>query len=77
MVSDVVFHGDPTQGLGFPSGHAAVSAALDAVAVPFLARRWRALGVGAAGHGGIRADLRRRVNYGDPRRRTGDGQQSV
>src|SRR5664279_4537689 len=41
MMSDVVFHGDPAQGLGFPSGHAAVSAALAAVAVPFLARRWR------------------------------------
>ncbi|HEY5149485.1 MAG TPA: phosphatase PAP2 family protein [Mycobacterium sp.] len=41
MVTDVVFHGDPSQGLGFPSGHAAVSAALAAVAVPFLARRWR------------------------------------
>jgi len=41
MMSDVVFHGDPAQGLGFPSGHAAVSAALAAVAAPFLARRWR------------------------------------
>ncbi len=41
MLSDVIYHGDPAQGLGFPSGHAAVSAALAAVAVPFLARRWR------------------------------------
>ena len=41
LVPDMVFHGAPAQGLGFPSGHAAVSAALAAVAVPFLARRWR------------------------------------
>jgi undecaprenyl-diphosphatase len=41
VISGVVIHGQPAQGLGFPSGHAAVSAALAATAVPFLARRWR------------------------------------
>ena len=41
LISGVVIHGQPAQGLGFPSGHAAVAAALAATAVPFLARRWR------------------------------------
>jgi undecaprenyl-diphosphatase len=41
LVSGVVAHGPAARGLGFPSGHAAVSAALAATAVPFLARRWR------------------------------------
>lgn len=41
LISGVVIHGQPAEGLGFPSGHAAVSAALAATAVPFLARRWR------------------------------------
>jgi undecaprenyl-diphosphatase len=41
LINGVVIHGQPAQGLGFPSGHAAVSAALAATAVPFLARRWR------------------------------------
>jgi undecaprenyl-diphosphatase len=41
LISGVVVRGQPAQGLGFPSGHAAVSAALAATAVPFLARRWR------------------------------------
>jgi undecaprenyl-diphosphatase len=55
VVSDVVFHGDPARGLGFPirarrggGGGGAITGA--AVA---------ALGVGAADHGGIRPDLRR------------------
>jgi undecaprenyl-diphosphatase len=41
LVSDVIVRGAAAHGLGFPSGHAAVSFALTAVAVPFLARRWR------------------------------------
>ena len=41
LISGVVVHGPAAKGLGFPSGHAAVSAALAATAVPFLARRWR------------------------------------
>ena len=41
QISGVVVHGPAAKGLGFPSGHAAVSAALAATAVPFLARRWR------------------------------------
>ena len=42
LVSDVIVRGSAaSHGLGFPSGHAAVSFALTATAVPFLARRWR------------------------------------
>src|SRR6516164_9731454 len=41
LVNDVIVHGAAGHGLGFPSGHAAVSFALTATAVPFLARRWR------------------------------------
>jgi undecaprenyl-diphosphatase len=41
LISGVMIHGQPAEGFGFPSGHAAVSAALAATAVPFLARRWR------------------------------------
>jgi undecaprenyl-diphosphatase len=41
LVSGVMVRGHPASGLGFPSGHAAVSFALTATAVPFLARRWR------------------------------------
>jgi undecaprenyl-diphosphatase len=41
LLSGVVIHGSAAKGLGYPSGHAAVSAALAATAVPFLARRWR------------------------------------
>jgi undecaprenyl-diphosphatase len=41
LLSGVVIHGSAAKGLGFPSGHAAVSAALAAAAVPFLTRRWR------------------------------------
>ena len=40
-MTGVMVHGPQAQGLGFPSGHAAVSFALTATAVPFLARRWR------------------------------------
>jgi undecaprenyl-diphosphatase len=41
FLSDVVIRGSPATGLGFPSGHAAVSCALAATAVPFLAAGWR------------------------------------
>jgi len=42
VLSDVVFRGSAAvHGLGFPSGHAAVSCALAATASPFLAGRWR------------------------------------
>jgi undecaprenyl-diphosphatase len=41
LISGVIIRGSAAKGLGFPSGHAAVSAALAAIAVPFLARRWR------------------------------------
>ena len=41
LVNDVIVRGPAGHGLGFPSGHAAVSFALTATAVPFLARRWR------------------------------------
>jgi undecaprenyl-diphosphatase len=38
---DVVTRGAAVTGLGFPSGHAAVSCALAATAAPFLAPGWR------------------------------------
>ena len=42
VLDDVVFRGSAaTHGLGFPSGHAAVSCALAATAFPFLTGRWR------------------------------------
>jgi glycosyltransferase 2 family protein len=41
LLTDVVFHGPAAHGLGFPSGHAAVSCALAATAIPFLVWRWR------------------------------------
>ena len=41
LITGVVVRGPEATGLGFPSGHAAVSAALAATAAPFLARRWR------------------------------------
>ena len=41
LLNDVIVRGAAAHGLGFPSGHAAVSFALTATAVPFLARRWR------------------------------------
>ena len=41
LITGVIVRGPEATGLGFPSGHAAVSAALAATAAPFLARRWR------------------------------------
>jgi undecaprenyl-diphosphatase len=41
FLADVVIRGSRATGLGFPSGHAAVSCALAATAVPFLAVSWR------------------------------------
>jgi len=41
LINDVIVRGPASHGLGYPSGHAAVSFALAATAVPFLARRWR------------------------------------
>ena len=41
LLNDVIVRGAAAHGLGFPSGHSAVSFALTATAVPFLARRWR------------------------------------
>src|SRR6516225_4425965 len=41
MMNDVIVRGPPASRLRFPSGHAAVSFALSATAVPFLPRRWR------------------------------------
>jgi undecaprenyl-diphosphatase len=41
LLNDVVIHGSAAHGLGFPSGHAAVSCALAATAVPFLVGRAR------------------------------------
>jgi len=46
---DVLLHHiharDAVTGLGFPSGHAAVSAAMCVAALPYLPRRWRAVAV--------------------------------
>jgi uncharacterized membrane protein YbhN (UPF0104 family)/membrane-associated phospholipid phosphatase len=39
LLSEVLTHGGTATGLGFPSGHAAVAAALATVASPFLGRR--------------------------------------
>jgi membrane-associated phospholipid phosphatase len=39
--SDVVVHGAIQGGLGFPSGHAAVSMAIACAAIPFLRTPWR------------------------------------
>jgi undecaprenyl-diphosphatase len=41
LLQGVVIHGSAAKGLGYPSGHTAVAAALAATAVPFLVRRWR------------------------------------
>ena len=41
LINDVIVRGPASHGLGYPSGHAAVSFALTVTAVPFLARRWR------------------------------------
>ena len=42
ILEDVHLRDVHTSGLGFPSGHAAVSAALIVAALPYLPRRWRA-----------------------------------
>lgn len=39
--ADVVVHGAVQGGLGFPSGHAAVSTAVVCAAIPYLSGRWR------------------------------------
>jgi undecaprenyl-diphosphatase len=41
LLHDAVIHGARAQGLGFPSGHAAVSFALTMTAAPFLNLPWR------------------------------------
>jgi undecaprenyl-diphosphatase len=41
LLADVVTRGAAATGLGFPSGHAAVSCALAGIAAPFLAPGWR------------------------------------
>lgn len=41
LLSDVIIHGSAATGLGFPSGHAAVAAALATAATPYLGRRAR------------------------------------
>jgi undecaprenyl-diphosphatase len=41
VLSHTIVHGPVVTGLGFPSGHAAVSTALAATAAPFLLRPWR------------------------------------
>jgi undecaprenyl-diphosphatase len=48
VVDDVRLRGQEEGDLGFPSGHAAVSAALTVVVLPSLARRWRPLPVALA-----------------------------
>jgi glycosyltransferase 2 family protein len=44
LLQDVVIHGTPATGLGFPSGHAAVAACLMTVASPYLTRPARVVG---------------------------------
>ena len=44
LLHDVVIHGAPATGLGFPSGHAAVAACLMTVAAPYLNRPARIVG---------------------------------
>lgn len=44
LLRDVIVHGTPATGLGFPSGHAAVAACLMTVAAPYLGRPARAAG---------------------------------
>ncbi|HEX6256518.1 MAG TPA: phosphatase PAP2 family protein [Euzebyales bacterium] len=41
LLADVIVRGSPQAGLGFPSGHSGVAAALATVAGPWLPRRWR------------------------------------
>jgi undecaprenyl-diphosphatase len=38
---DVVVRGAPATGLGYPSGHSAVSVALALIVIPYLSSRWR------------------------------------
>jgi undecaprenyl-diphosphatase len=50
LLPDVRRRGSENEkGLGFPSGHAAVSAALTLAAWPYSARRWRLVSIGLAG----------------------------
>jgi hypothetical protein len=58
-VNDVIVRGAAAHGLGYPSGHAAVSFALTATAVPFLARRCPG-DLGAPAHRRFRPCLRGR-----------------
>jgi len=44
VLADVVIRGDPAAGLGYPSGHAAVAAALMTVASPYLSKPYRRVG---------------------------------
>ncbi|MFL6071016.1 MAG: phosphatase PAP2 family protein [Actinomycetes bacterium] len=41
LLSDVTIRGEPSLGLGYVSGHAAVIALLAMVTVPYLPKRWR------------------------------------
>jgi membrane-associated phospholipid phosphatase len=41
LLTDVTIRGEPSLGLGFVSGHAAVIALIAMVTVPYLPRRWR------------------------------------
>jgi membrane-associated phospholipid phosphatase len=41
LLTDVTIRGEPSMGLGFVSGHAAVIALIAMVTVPYLPRRWR------------------------------------
>jgi glycosyltransferase 2 family protein len=43
LLADVIVRHSPASGLGFPSGHAAVAAALGTTAAPWLPRRYRRL----------------------------------
>lgn len=43
LLSDVLLHGVPSSGAGFPSGHVAVAAAIATVLATFLPAAWRAV----------------------------------
>lgn len=47
-LDNVVIHGSAAQGLGYVSGHAAVSFVLATVIAPYVARRWRWVPYGVA-----------------------------
>ena len=49
LLQHVIIHGPPATGLGFPSGHAAVAAAVLTVASPYLTRPARAAGWAVVG----------------------------